>query len=139
MGCSTCKQKNNQEPKSNNNKGVGLSPSDVNISLFEGNTLMNSSFLFKIVTFLILTVAMPFIVFALWATVFFITFLPNRKNVNKLQSWVTGIFKFLLKQKAKRLERKNRVKFKDNKGYDNPDMIEIEVVERQDNKEENEE
>jgi len=100
---------------------------------------MNSNFLFKLITFLIITVGIPFIVIALWATVFFITFLPNKKNVNKLQTWVTGIFKFLLKRKAIRLERKNKLKFKDKKGYDDPDMVEIEVVERQDNKEENEE
>lgn len=139
MGCDTCKQKNNQTTNSKKNKGNNLTPSDLNVSLFEGNSLMNSGFLFKLVTFLILTLAIPFIVIALWVTVFFIVFLPNRENVNKLQSWVTGIFKFLLKRKAVRLERKNRVKFKDKKGYEDPEMIEIEVVERQDNKEENEE
>ncbi len=139
MGCDTCKQKNNQTTNTKKNKGSNLSPSDLNVSLFEGNSLMNSSFLFKLVTFLILTLAIPFIVIALWVTVFFIVFLPNRENVNKLQSWVTGIFKFLLKRKAVRLERKNRLKFKDKKGYDDPEMVEIEVVERQDNKDENEE
>ncbi len=139
MGCDTCKQKNNQTTNTKKNKGEGLSPSDLNVSLFEGKSLMNSSFLFKLITFLIITIGIPFIVFALWLTVFFTLFIPNKENGNKLQSWVTGIFSFILKRRAVRLERKNRVKFRDKRGYDDPEMVEIEVVERQDNKDENEE
>lgn len=139
MGCNTCKQKNNQTTNTKKTNNGGISPSDLNATLFEGKSLMNSNFAFKLVTFLIITIGIPFIVVALWVTVFFITFLPNKENVNKLQSWVTGIFKFLLKRKAIRMERKNRVKFRENKGYDDPEMVEIEVVERQDNKDENEE
>jgi hypothetical protein len=136
MGCNTCKQNNGSQTKAGNQQ----SDNPNYVPLFKDMDLFKRNFFLKILIFLIMTAAIPLVIIGVWLMVFFNIFLPKKGKKNIVQNWINKIFTFFIVRKAKRLERHNKLKFKDNRGYDGDnELTDIEVVISNDNTEEDDE
>jgi len=129
MGCNTCKQ-SNAGPIDN----VG---EEQTVSLLPDN-LYDGTFLFKVVAFFAITVAIPFILLILIGQVFLSFFFPKSlpKVAKKFRGFFMGIFAKYAEFKLKRNMKKRDRQFKKTVDYVSKDIEEVEIY---DNKEKNNE
>ena len=141
MGCSTCKNKkktkqNNQDDVDYENVGSGnpdvvidgddvlnLIPESFQNGDFSGN------FMFKVIAFIVMTIAIPLIVVVLMGKMFLTFFMP--KSLPKASKRVTGFFmggfKLYAKFRHDKEVRKRKRQFEKNVGYEEgPDSSEYE-------------
>ena len=141
MGCSTCKNKkktkqNNQDDVDYENVGSGnpdvvidgddvlnLIPESFQNGDFSGN------FMFKVIAFIVMTIAIPLIIVVLMGKMFLTFFMP--KSLPKASKRVTGFFmggfKLYAKFRHDKEVRKREKQFQKNAGYEEvPDPAEYE-------------
>jgi len=141
MGCSTCKNKkktkqNNQDDVDYENVGSGnpdvvidgddvlnLIPESFQNGDFSGN------FMFKVIAFIVMTIAIPLIIVVLMGKMFLTFFMP--KSLPKASKRVTGFFmggfKLYAKFRHDKEVRKRKKQFEKNGGYEEvPDSAEYE-------------
>jgi hypothetical protein len=141
MGCSTCKNKkktkqNNQDDVDYENVGSGnpdvvidgddvlnLIPESFQNGDFSGN------FMFKVIAFIVMTIAIPLIIVVLMGKMFLTFFMP--KSLPKASKRVTGFFmggfKLYTKFRHDKEVRKRKKQFEKNGGYEEvPDSSEYE-------------
>jgi len=141
MGCKTCKDKkrskrNNQEDVEYENVGSGnpdpvtddgdvlnLIPESFQNGDFSGN------FWFKVIAFIVMTIAIPLIIVVLMVKIFLTFFMP--KSASKAGKRVTGFFMGILNRYSKfrhdKEVRKREKQFQKNVGYEEvPDSAEYE-------------
>jgi hypothetical protein len=125
MGCNTCKQKNNG---TENNGNV----EEQTVKLLPDN-LLDGSFLFKVVAFFSIMVALPFLVLLLVGQVFLSFFFPKSlpKFSSKFKQFFMGIFKKYAEFKIKRSMVKREKQFKKTIEYVNEDIEEVEIYDNE--------
>lgn len=124
MGCNTCKQ---------SNKGTVNNGGDVEtVSLLPDN-LYDGSFLFKVVAFFSILVAIPFLLVLLLGQVFLSFFFPKSlpKFSDKFKQFFMGIFKKYAEFKIKRSDKKRQKQFKKTIEYVNEDIEEVEIYDNE--------
>ena len=140
MGCTTCKEKN-QRRNSGKNKPdnvIDLVPPELFSEDYTGN------FMFRVVTFVVITAAIPFIILIMVGKIFLTFFMPKLEGgVAKLFGtiWGSAWRKFAtIRYKKEILRRKSQ--FENNEGYeegseliDIEDYTEINVHEKNNEKE----
>jgi hypothetical protein len=126
MGCTTCKEKNGNSGKNEDgstNKKINLIPEDIANGDYSGN------FLFKVVAFCSVTIALPFIILIMVGKIFLTFFMPKSlTKVNKSFSnmWFGGWKKYTKFRQNKEI-RKRKNHFEKNKGYEEgSELVDIE-------------
>jgi hypothetical protein len=131
MGCTTCNK--NTETK-NDTKGINFIPDNL-----ANSPAMDNIFL-KIVVFLVLVIAIPFIITILVLQIFFHFFTPKivTKINKKATSFFRNIFEKIVALRYKKDLLKRDQQFKENPSYTdvNSEELDIEVFESNDNNEE---
>ena len=126
MGCSTCKQKKENNPSNEGDKtDINLLPESFTNGEFSG------SIIFKIIAFVIITAAIPLIILALLGQLFFAFFAPKKlpKITKRLKSGGMYIFKKYVEFKYRRSIKKREKQFGNNKGYEqDSELTDIEVL-----------
>lgn len=115
MGCSTCKQKKENNPSNGGDiPDINLLPESFTNGEFSG------SLIFKIIAFVVITAAIPLIILALLGQLFFTFFAPKKlpKITKKLKSGGMYIFKKYVEFKYSKSIKKREKQFTDNKGYE---------------------
>jgi hypothetical protein len=120
MGCSTCKQSNSGV--------VSDIPSEETLKLLPSD-LTGSSFLFRLIAFFVIVIAIPLVVLVLVGQMFFAFFLPKKLNKvsNKFKSFLMGIFTKYGEFKMKRELKKREKQFSRTKEYVSNSIEDIEV------------
>jgi Sec-independent protein translocase protein TatA len=124
MGCSTCKQKK----ESNNTIDVESPPIDLIPESF-ANGDFGGNILFKIIAFVVVIIAIPFIILVLIGQVFLTFFIPKLlpKATKKLKGGFMSIFKKYAEFKYNRTMKKREKQFRKNRGYENgSELVDIE-------------
>jgi hypothetical protein len=141
MGCSTCKNKKRVKQNNQNNvdyENVGGGDPDV---VTEGDDVLNlipesfqngdfsGNFWFKVIAFIVMTIAIPLIIVVLMVKIFLTFFMP--KSAPKAGKRVTGFFMGILNRYSKfrhdKEVRKREKQFQKNVGYEEvPDSAEYE-------------
>lgn len=118
MGCKTCKQKNQKkvvEEKENDPDvlNINLIPKEIQ----EGN--FNGNFLFKLIAFLVLTIAIPLIVLVLLGQIFLSFFFPKSlpKVTKKFKDFFVKILNSYGKFRHDREVRKRKKQFEKTEKY----------------------
>jgi hypothetical protein len=129
MGCNTCKQSNSGL--------VTEIPSEDTIKLLPSD-LSGSSFLFRLIAFFVITIAIPLVVLVLIGQMFFAFFIPKKLDVVtiKFKKFLMGIFTKYAEFKLKRKLKKREIQFKKTTEYISKDIDDVEIY---DNKEKNNE
>ena len=131
MGCTTCNK--NTETK-NDTKGINFIPDNL-----ANSPAMDNIFL-KIVVFLVLIIAIPFIITILVLQIFFHFFTPKKvtKINKKATSFFRNIFEKIVALRYKKDLLKRTQQFKETPSYTdvNSEELDIEVFESNDNNEE---
>ena len=126
MGCSTCKQKKENNPINGiDMPDVDLIPKSFSDGDFSGNVL------FKIIAFVVVILAIPFIILVLIGQIFFTFFAPKKlpKITKKLKGTLKSIVTKYAKFKYNREMRKRQKQFGENKGYHkDSDLVDIEIL-----------
>ena len=120
MGCSTCKK---------SNSGVVTDiPSEETIKLLPSD-LSGSSFLFRLIAFFVIVIAIPLVVLVLVGQMFVAFFLPKKidKLTTKFKSGLMSIFTKYAEFKMKRELKKREKQFSNTKKYVNEDIEEVEI------------
>lgn len=120
MGCSTCKQSNSGI--------ISDIPSEETLKLLPSD-LTGSSFLFRLIAFFVIVIAIPLVVLVLVGQMFFAFFLPKKldKVSNKFKVFLMGIFSKYAEFKVKRELKKREKQFSKTKEYVTKDIEDIEV------------
>lgn len=126
MGCSECKQKKEQQEQQgsseNGTMSIPLVPESISNGSFNGNIL------FKMVTFCIIIIAIPFLIVILLGQIFLTFFLPN--SVTDVTSVFINFFKKIIekfiKYKAKIELKKREKEFSSTTSYDDYDVYDTE-------------
>jgi len=141
MGCSTCKNKKRAKQNNQNNvdyENVGGGDPDV---VIDGDDVLNlipesfqngdfsGNFWFKVIAFIVMTIAIPLIIVVLMGKMFLTFFMP--KSLPKAGKRVTGFFmggfKLYAKFRHDKEVRKRKKQFEKNGGYEEvPDTSEYE-------------
>ena len=118
MGCKECKSKKGQTNKDIN---IPLVPEPIVDGDFSGN------FLFKIVAFIAIIVALPFLIIILLGQTFFTFFLPKSKfNFNtKFVKFFEIIAKWYVKRKATKELKRRAKEFSNTTSYDDYDDYDV--------------
>jgi signal transduction histidine kinase len=118
MGCNTCNQTETQNDN-NENQTLNLIPSD----------LAGSTFLFRVITFFVIIIAIPLIILVLVGQIFISFFFPKSlPNVTKkFKNLFMGIFTKYAEFKYKREIRKRENQFKDTTSYVGKNIDDIEI------------
>lgn len=132
MGCSTCKQKKGKksaEGIDNTDEVEGKSINFMPEAFANGD--FNGNILFKMIAFVVITIAIPFIILVLIGQIFFTFFAP--KSLPKITKKIKGGFTYIFKKYAKFKYNKEMVKrhnqFGENKGYvENSVLVDIEIL-----------
>ena len=129
MGCSTCKQSNSGL--------VTEIPSEDTIRLLPSD-LSGSSFLFRLIAFFVIVIAIPLVILVLVGQMFFAFFIPKKldKVSGGFRKFLMGIFTKYAEFKMKRELRKREKQFKKTTDYVSKDIDDLEIY---DNKEKNNE
>jgi len=124
MGCNTCKQ-SNAGP-------IGNVGDEQTVSLLPDN-LYDGTFLFKVVAFFAITVAIPFILLILIGQVFLSFFFPKSlpKVAKKFRGFFIGIFAKYAEFKLKRNMKKRDRQFKKTVDYVSKDIEEVEIYDNE--------
>ena len=125
MACKTCEQKEKKNLKENQETvSIKLLPEQIANGDFSGN------FFFKLISFVVLVIAIPLIIVVLIGQVFLTFFFP--KSLGKLKTKIKKSFMSLLekilKLKYNRSIKKRERDFKDKKDYNN-EFVDIQVHE----------
>lgn len=129
MGCKTCKEKknSNQTNKKNMNRKnsdtVNLVPEEIINGDFSGN------FMFKVVAFIVMIIAIPLIIIVLIGQVFLTFFMPKSlpKIRKRFKSFWGKLFMGYARRKHDKEFEKRRKQFMENKGYEEgSELIDIE-------------
>jgi len=134
MGCKTCKDKKGSKQNNQNNMNekdyvvpgndtINLIPEEIANGDFSGN------FMFKVVAFIVMTLAIPLIIIVLMGQMFLTFFMP--KSLPKVSKKVKGFFMGGIKGYgnllAKKEIRKRKRQFEKNQGYEEgSELIDIE-------------
>jgi len=133
MGCKTCKDKKGSKQNNQNNMNekervisddtINLIPESIANGDFSGN------FMFKVVAFIVMTLAIPLIILVLMGQMFLTFFMP--KSLPKVSKKVKGFFMGGIKGYAKfrhdKEVRKRKRQFEKNQGYEEgSELIDIE-------------
>lgn len=134
MGCNTCKEKRNSKQNNQNNMNskndvvddkdtVNLIPEAIANGDYSGN------FMFKVVAFLVMTIAIPLIILVLMGQMFLTFFMP--KSLPKVSKKFKGFFMGGIKRYAKfrhdKEVRKRKRQFEKNMGYEEgSELIDVE-------------
>lgn len=118
MGCNTCNQTETQNDN-NENQTLNLIPSD----------LAGSTFLFRVIAFFVIIIAIPLIILVLVGQIFISFFFPKSlPNVTKkFKNLFMGIFTKYAEFKYKREIRKRENQFKDTTSYVEKNIDDIEI------------
>lgn len=127
MGCNTCKQ--------SNSKIVSEIPSEETINLLPYD-ISASSFLFKLIAFSVMIIALPLVLIVLIGQIFFALFLPKKLNkvTMKFKSFFIGFFTKYAEFKVKKELKKREKQFKNTKNYISKDIEEVEIYDNDDKK-----
>ena len=136
MGCKTCKDKKGsiQSNKNgmgdkrdviNKDDGINLIPEEIANGDFSGN------FMFKVVAFIVMVIAIPLIIIVLIGKMFLTFFMP--KTLPKVGKRVTGFFMGILNRYSNfrhdKEVRKRKKQFEKNVGYEEvPDSAEYDDI-----------
>ena len=136
MGCKTCKNKkgsvqSNQNGMDNKNMKfdkddvINLIPKEIANGDFTGN------FMFKVVAFIVMVIAIPLIIILLIGKMFFTFFMP--KSLPKVSKFSSGFFMGIVKRYGNFLVgkevRKRKRQFEKNVGYEEvPDTTEYDDI-----------
>ena len=145
MGCKTCKEKKKSEQNNMNNKDYVSNDDTINLvpdSIANGD--FSGNFMFKVVAFIVMILAVPLIIIVLIGQVFLTFFMP--KSLPKVSKKVKGFFMGGIKGYAKfrhdKEVRKRKRQFEKSVGYeegseliDIEDYTEINVHEKNNEKE----
>lgn len=120
MGCSTCKKSNSGV--------INDIPSEETLKLLPSD-LSGSSFLFRLIAFFVIVIAIPLVVLVLIGQMFFAFFLPQKLNTvsTKFKGFLMGIFSKYAEFKVKRELKKREKQFSKTKEYVTKDIEEVEV------------
>lgn len=126
MGCSTCKKSNEGTV---NTEGIDT------IKLLPDN-LYDLTFFLKIVTFLVIVVAIPLIILVLVVQLFLTLFLPKKLPAvsKKFKDFFMGIFTKYAEFKVKRTLKKRERQFEKTTNYVNEEIEEVEIYDNEDKK-----
>jgi|TARA_R110000772_G_scaffold266571_1_gene389217 hypothetical protein len=121
MGCQECKSKQGKQGKQGKSTTIPLVPEGISNGDFGGN------FLFKVVAFAAIVVAIPFLIIILLGQTFITFFLPKIKFdfTGKLTNLFKKLFMWYGKRKATKELKKKEEEFKDNLNYDGYDDYEV--------------
>ena len=136
MGCKTCKDKKGSIQSNKNGMGdkrdvinkddvINLIPEEIANGDFSGN------FMFKVVAFIVMIIAIPLIIVLLIGKMFFTFFMP--KSLPKVSKWLSGFFIGIVKRYGNFLAakevRKRKRQFEKNVGYEEvPDTTEYDDI-----------
>lgn len=125
MGCNTCKQ-SNQNVMNEEGDTIRLLPEN----LYDG------SFLFKVIAFFSVLVAIPFILLVLVGQIFLSFFFPKSlpKVMKNFKSFLMGIFTKYAEFKVKRVLKKRERQFNKTKEYVSKDIEEVEIYDNESKK-----
>tara|TARA_R110000803_G_scaffold158338_1_gene222633 strand:- start:78 stop:497 length:420 start_codon:yes stop_codon:yes gene_type:complete len=127
MGCSTCKKEKD--------KGIPeIDAMDLDVELIPKNLFtggFSENILFKIIAFVVVTIAIPFIVLILVGKMFLTFFMP--KKLSKITNKLTGLFTLILTKygeyKTRKAIKKRMEQFGNNRGYEkDSELVDIEVL-----------
>jgi signal transduction histidine kinase len=119
MGCNTCNQPSGVVNEMNEEQTLNIIPSD----------LVGSTFLFRVIAFLVIVIAIPLIILVLVGQIFISFFFPKSlPNVSKkFKNVFLGIFTKYAEFKYKREIRKRENQFKKTTTYVEKDIDEMEI------------
>jgi|TARA_R110000751_G_scaffold88928_2_gene175637 predicted membrane protein len=123
MGCTTCKEKNQNNNENGSVDTINLIPDSIANGDFSGN------FFFKLITFFVITIAIPFIILVLVVQLFLTFFLPKSlpKVSKKFKAFLMSGFTIYASFKLKREAKKRKRQFEKNQGYEEgSELIDIE-------------
>ena len=125
MGCNTCKQ-SNQNVMNEEGDTIRLLPEN----LYDG------SFLFKVIAFFSVLVAIPFILLVLVGQIFLSFFFPKSlpKVMKNFKSFLIGIFAKYAEFKVKRTLKKRERQFEKTTEYVKNDIDDLEVYDNEEKK-----
>jgi hypothetical protein len=127
MGCSTCKKEKD--------KGIPeIDAMDLDVELIPKNLFtggFSENILFKIIAFVVVTIAIPFIILILVGKMFLTFFMP--KKLSKITNKLTGLFTLILTKygeyKTRKAIKKRMGQFGNNRGYEkDSELVDIEVL-----------
>ena len=123
MGCNTCKQSNAGSINNVEEQTVRLLP----------DNLYDGTFLFKVVAFIAIVVALPFLVLLLFGQVFLAFFFPKSlpKVGKRLKQFFMGIFMKYAQFKIKRSYKQREKQFKKTVDYVNETIEEVEIYDNE--------
>jgi len=126
MGCSTCKKSNETTINEEELDTVKLLP----------DNLYDLTFFLKIVTFLVIVVAIPLIILVLVVQLFLTLFLPKKLPAasKKFKDFFMGIFTKYAEFKVKRTLKKRERQFEKTTNYVNEEIEEVEIYDNEDKK-----
>jgi Sec-independent protein translocase protein TatA len=127
MGCNTCKQSKQSNVGVIDNVGE-----EQTVSLLPDN-LYDGTFLFKVVAFFAIVIAIPFILLILIGQVFLAFFFPKSlpKASDKFKQFFMGIFKKYAEFKLKRSMKQREKQFKKTVDYVNDTIEEVEIYDNE--------
>ena len=134
MGCKTCKDKKGSKQNNQNNMNekdyvvpgndtINLIPEEIANGDFSGN------FMFKVVAFIVMTLAIPLIIIVLMGQMFLTFFMPKSlpKVSKKFKAFLMSGFTIYASFKLKREAKKRKRQFEKNQGYEEgSELIDIE-------------
>tara|TARA_R110002020_G_scaffold68961_1_gene179856 strand:+ start:1928 stop:2344 length:417 start_codon:yes stop_codon:yes gene_type:complete len=123
MGCTTCKEKNQNNNVNGSVDTINLIPDSIAKGDFSGN------FFFKLITFFVITIAIPFIILVLVVQLFLTFFMPKSlpKVSKKFKAFLMSGFTIYASFKLKRDLKKRKRQFEKNQGYEEgSELIDIE-------------
>ena len=133
MGCKTCESKKQnrgdnqtQDGGQNNDGTINLIPQEILDGEYGGN------FWFKFIAFIVVVIALPFIMLVLVCQIFLTFFFPKSlpKVSKKFKNFLMSGFKFFAGFKVKREIRKREKQFNENMGYEEGSkLLDIEDIE----------
>ena len=121
MGCKECKSKKGKQGQKSESTTIPLMPESIANGDFGGN------FLFKVVAFAAIVVAIPFLIIILLGQTFITFFLPKIKFdfTGKLTNLFKKLVMWYAKRKATKELKKKEEEFKGNLNYDGYDDYEV--------------
>ena len=133
MGCSTCKQKKEKEMGINDDNTLNIN--FVPKSVQEGG-LMEGSFIFKLIAFIVTIIAIPMVLLVLIFQMFFHFFLPKSlpKVTKKFKDFFIWILNSYAKFRHNKEVRKRKKQFEKNAGYEEDSEL-VNVVDYEENSE----
>lgn len=131
MGCSTCKSNKKivaEEVKGNNDTNNNLNTKKDTINLLDNENILKNSFLFRLVSFVVVLIALPFLNLVLLWMVFVNLFIPKKDAMSIVNGAIDGVAKKYANYRYKREMKKKIKQFSENRGYDiNDELLDIEV------------